>query len=101
MKETYQKVTTENGQPYMMLTNEDTDLKSDLPWKGRVLYDMIKEQQPERFQQMKESGELIPFLQKVTAPYNERMTEHALNGMMETEAEEIEWQQLTKAAGLD
>jgi lysyl-tRNA synthetase class II len=101
MKENYQKVTTESGQPYMMLTNEDTDLKSDLPWKGRVLYDMIKEQQPERFQQMKQSDELIPFLQKITEPYCNNMRKHALSGMMEIEAEEIEWPQLTKAAGLD
>jgi lysyl-tRNA synthetase class II len=101
MKETYQQVTTENGQSYMMLTNEDTDLKSDLPWKGRVLYDMIKEQQPERFLQMKQSKELIPFLQKITAKYYDQMDKHIIdNGMMEIEADEMEWPQLTKAAGL-
>jgi hypothetical protein len=76
-------------------------LKSDLPWKGRVLYDMIKEQQPERFLQMKQSKELIPFLQKITEKYYAQMDKHIIgNGMMEIEADEMEWPQLTKAAGL-
>src|SRR5665647_440823 len=100
MKENYQKVAAENGQTYMMLTSEDTELKSDLPWKGRVLYDMLKEQQPERFLQMKDSQELIPFLQKITEKYYDQMTQHALNGMKEFEASEIEWPELIKAAGL-
>ena len=101
MKETYQKVTGENGQHYLMLTNEETELISELPWKGRVLYGMLKEQQQKRFLQMKESGELIPFLQKITKNYYDRMNHHIIdNGMMETEAEELEWPELTKAAGL-
>ena len=101
MKETYQKVTGENGQSYIMLTSEDTELKSVLPWKGRVLYDMMKEQQPERFSQMKQSNELIPFLMKITKKYYDRMNHLIIdNGMMESEASEMEWPELTKAAGL-
>ena len=100
MKETYKKVIGENGQTYMMLTDEDSELKSWLSWKGRVLYDMIKEQQPERFEEMKLSKRLIPFLEKITKPYNERMKAHALSGVSEFEAEELEWPQLVEAAGL-
>jgi hypothetical protein len=85
----------------MMVASGDTELKSTLPWKGRVIFDMLKEQQPERFLQMKQSNKLIPFLMKITKKYYDRMNHHIThNGMMETEAEEIEWPELTKAAGL-
>ena len=102
MKETYQKVTSENGQAYMMLTDGDTELKSVLSWKGRVIFDILKEQQPERFSRMKQSGELIPFLQKITREYYDLMNHYLTEDkMMETEAEEIAWPQVTKMAGLD
>src|SRR5665213_1952368 len=101
MKENYQKVTGENDQDYLMLTNDETELISGLPWKGRILYEMLKEQQQKRFLQMKQSGELIPFLQKISKTYYNRMNHHIIdNGMIETEAEELEWPELTKAAGL-
>src|SRR5690242_12508279 len=102
MKETYQKVTSENGQTYMMQSGEDTELKSALPWKGRVIFDMLKKQQPKRFLQMKQSKELIPFLQKITREYYNQMNHYVTeNQLMETEAEEIVWPQLMKMAGLD
>jgi hypothetical protein len=94
-------LTTETGQAFMMVSSEETKLKSELPWKGRVLYDMLKEQQPERFLQMKQSGELIPFLKRISQKYYDQMNHHIIdNGMIETEAEELEWPKLTMAAAL-
>ena len=102
MKETYQKVTAENGQDYLMLTNEETNLISELPWKGQgTLRNVEGTTAKSDFYMMKQSGELIPFLQKITKNYYDRMNHHIIdNGMMETEAEEMEWPELTKAAGL-
>ena len=97
----YQKMEAESGQKFMILTEEDTELKMDLEnAKARQLYEMIKEQDPTRYQEMKENQTLVPFLNKITNYYHEQMRIHISNGANLSQVEELESLNLIKAAGL-
>ncbi|HUZ57202.1 MAG TPA: hypothetical protein VMU83_00295 [Hanamia sp.] len=74
--------------------------ESRLSHTGRMIYDMIKEQQPERFKELKEEKKLIPMIERVTSKYNSRMKEYAGQGVTEIEATELEWPILIQEAGL-
>ena len=71
--ETLTKVTADNGQTYMFLSNEDTMLQSELTGMGAEMYEIMKETQPERFQQMKANGTLIPYLDMKGQTYYQNM----------------------------
>lgn len=101
MENQFTKVESITGQRYVMIENEDTELRSTLSWKGRQIYTLIKEQQPERFKEMKQDKTLVPFLEKISHQWFLNMREHQHNGMPRDVAEEIEWKNLIEAAGLE
>src|SRR5690625_5691691 len=102
MKETFQKVKGENGKTYILHIDEDTEITQELSAIGRVLFKMMKEQQPERLKEMREKGQVVHFLNKVAYGYDRRVqwkiqAEH----MKIYEAEEMEWPRLMEEAGLN
>jgi hypothetical protein len=89
-----------DGASYLMKTDKLLNMKAELTsWKARVLWEMLYEQQPERFYQMVLEQTLVPFLNEICSLYYQQMEEHLLHGMTEPEASEIEWPLLLLKAG--
>lgn len=87
------KVMLDNGSEAM----EMMDLESH---RARQLYTMMKEQRPERFNQMKMEGILIGYLNETALPYYQQAKELVLQGTPVFLAEETAWQDLMERAGL-
>lgn len=77
----------------------DNNLRCHLSWKGTTLFDFMKEYQPERFEEKKRDGTLIPFLSRVASDWEARMKEHQNNGLTFAEANELEHELLMEMAG--
>jgi len=104
MNKEYKKVESINGQKYMM-EPMDPDLDEGyytMGWNGRKIYQLLKEQQPERFAEMQTDKTLIPFIEKHIHQWFLNMKEHAQNNGLQFrhEAEELEWNNLIEAVGL-
>jgi hypothetical protein len=98
----YQKIQTEDGKTYMLATSREDSLKAGLAgWLAMELYGLVKQTQPGRFARMVEEGTLVPFLNSLVEQYHQKMEAHLQNGWMETEANEVEWWNLTIAAGIE
>jgi len=100
MKDQFKQVQSITGTRYFLATGEEMEERFELSWKGRMIYDLLKEQQPERFTEMQRDKTLLPFLQKITHQWFLNIKEHAQNQVARDVAEELEWQNLVEAAGL-
>jgi hypothetical protein len=85
-----------------VILNLETKTKKDLnSWTSWLLYSIMKDQQPIRFQKMLQDNTLIPFLNKNISVYNCQMQKIiVVNEKEEYEAKEILWRELLTAVGL-
>jgi len=90
-----------NGQTYNVILNEETQLKMDLEsYTARLLYQQMKDQQPQRFKQLLKDKTLIPLLNRRAARYNEQMRIAIVHeGMKEYEAKDLYWPEHMSAIG--
>lgn len=92
---------TLDGTEVMLDTSSEAMEMIDLEThRARQLYSMMKEQRPERFDQMKMEGTLIGYLNEVARPYYQQAKELVLQGTPVFLAEETAWQNLMERAGL-
>jgi len=95
------KVTATDGTNYILKQTPETELKAALQnYKARQLFNMMQEQQPERFRAMRSDNSLVPFLNQVTEEYYSNMRALIQEGMNEPDAAENQWPELLKKAGL-
>lgn len=92
---------TMDGTKVMLDNSQEATFKMDLEnYKARQLYSLLKDEQPERFDQMKTEGTLIAYLNETTWPYYQLARELMDQGMTVFQAEETAWQDLAQRAGL-
>ncbi len=90
-----------NKTKYALKQSEETRAKSRLnSYKARQLFEMLKQEQPERFCQMLKEGKLIPWLNDLSNQYLRKIQQQIDKGMNEAEAAEIQWPLLIEQAGL-
>jgi hypothetical protein len=90
------------GATYYMQQDSDTPFKAELDsYAALALYMLIKAHQPSRLEEMKANQTIVPFLNKLALDYHDRMDIHISNGWHFTDAQEVEWWNLTIRAGIE